>query len=103
MAKISDEQLDYIIDAWSRGFNPFVFTAIVHPDALGTLAHDLKQARALLRDSKREHMFMLDKIRGLGRAAVVGCTKQLYPDDECTCGADAWNARVDAVLSGDDK
>lgn len=44
----------------------------------------------LLRESKHSH--------------VVGCPKYDYDDifdkdDTCTCGADAWNARVDEALS----
>lgn len=54
---------------------------------------------ALLQESHREHIFALDSRRGTLRAAIKGCRAKFFPDDPCTCGADAWNARVDAILS----
>lgn len=53
----------------------------------------------LLRESKREHRFIVDARRGKrGRDAIDGCSKGLYPDDVCTCGVDAFNARVEEAL-----
>ena len=45
---------------------------------------------ALLRESKREHYCHGD--------ITLCCTKVIDSRSACTCGADEWNARVDAML-----
>lgn len=55
----------------------------------------------IVRDAKREHTFAIDASKAPGRDMIVaGCAKKFFPHEPCTCGADAWNARVDAVLDG---
>jgi hypothetical protein len=49
----------------------------------------------LLHESRREHILCEDGV----------CYKATVPEDEmeeaeCTCGADAWNAKVDKALDG---
>lgn len=56
----------------------------------------------LLREAKREHAFTLGpRLLNEQRGGVIvkGCRKGAYAMEPCTCGADAWNARVDAALS----
>lgn len=70
---------------------------------------------ALLRDSRREHLHSAD---GDVRDGVCcpQCCCESWPDDPegdfepspnsdepCNCGADAWNARIDAVLDGNSR
>ncbi len=87
MAELSTELVEYIVDAASRGFNP-------HYDKIDALARDLLEARNLLRESKREHkdtcMIVVDPDPYTKSSPLL----------ECDCGADAWNARVEAVLKG---
>lgn len=69
---------------------------------IATFAEPLMQ---VLRESKREHQHCED--------SFYCCRRCTSPDHfllegetlggdltECTCGADAWNARVDAALDG---
>lgn len=55
------------------------------------IAHFAEPLVTLLRESKREHE---------PDGEQEGCLKNTDEDEACDCGADAWNARVDAVLAG---
>jgi hypothetical protein len=44
----------------------------------------------VLHQSRREHLPAADKY----------CNKRYDERDECTCGADEWNAKIDAALAG---
>ena len=50
---------------------------------------------ALLREARREHGCAIDKQNCLRSAMIEGDDPTDYP---CTCGADAWNARIEALL-----
>jgi|ERR1017187_43314 hypothetical protein len=52
---------------------------------------------ALLRESKREHHNTLSNYGGWACGVFV-TDNRTGKADPCTCGADAWNARVDATI-----
>lgn len=73
---------------------------------IATFAEPLMKA---LRDSKQEHYHCDDSFYCCPQCDCIsrGCTPDLEPtpnnsDKPCTCGADAENARIDAVLAGNE-
>ena len=57
---------------------------------LGRCEEKCKRLRALLRESKREH--------GSGILWICAKRSDYLQDYPCTCGADEWNAKVDAEV-----
>lgn len=49
---------------------------------------EIESLRALLKESKREH----------APITSIYCRRRYIDEDPCTCGADAWNARIDEAL-----
>lgn len=50
-----------------------------------------------LRDARREHLWVEDCWYSCPKS-IEGCCNESQ-GDTCNCGADAWNARIDALLS----
>jgi hypothetical protein len=73
---------------------------ILTPTGPVTYSRDsLPKLRALLRESKREHYESeTDSMDNCPMRFSVKDCKVMCMRRECTCGADAWNARVDKAL-----
>jgi len=56
----------------------------------------IAELKALLREAKRRHYYCADPWYSCPKADG-GCANEAL-DDECDCGADEWNARIDAKL-----
>lgn len=56
----------------------------------------------LLRESRREHRHCDDSWYCCKKCSAIdhGGLEDVPADAMCNCGADAWNARVDAALAG---
>lgn len=78
------------------------------------VAHFAEPLVKLLREAKREHHHVADGDIRDGTCCPQCCC-QSWPDDPesdfeptpngdepCTCGADKWNAKIDAVLQGEE-
>lgn len=62
----------------------------------------IAQLRGLLLESKRKH-YLADWDHWYScPKAEGGCGDPQWDKDECNCGADDWNAKVDAALVGID-
>ena len=76
-----DDAAQEIFDATGGDGDFGVVASIIYTHAAPLLT--------LLAESKREH-----------DGTMEGCPKLWSNDATCDCGADAWNARVEAVLNG---
>lgn len=64
-------------------------------------ASQLEDVRALLRESKRKHYESeTDSLNNCPLTRSEHENQVMYIKHECDCGADEWNAKVDAVLAG---
>jgi hypothetical protein len=66
--------------------------------ALAAVVEEVADILRLLMDSRMVHHECEDCWYSCRLAG--GCNENDGPETECTCGADKWNARLDAVLAG---
>lgn len=69
----------------------------MHQNATG-LPASIEELRALLLESKREHYVCDGDCWFSCPKSGQNCNDD-RDSDECTCGADEWNAKVDALLN----
>jgi len=55
---------------------------------------------ALVRESRREHGYLCVKCKMTLAYGGMPVPKEKIEEGTCTCGADEWNAKVEAALDG---
>lgn len=103
-----------LADAWAQGVLAFNAALGIPPDTLAEKGEDalscVRRIVALLRESRREHYHCDDSwlccraCRSIDHCLRAGEDLGMGAGgpggDRCDCGADAWNAKVDAALKG---
>ncbi len=75
--------------------------AEVRPERIAAIiATYAEPLMTLLRETKREHGYLCIKCTMTLAHGGMPVPKEKVDEGTCTCGADEWNARVDAVISG---
>jgi hypothetical protein len=72
--------------------------SIFSADLMHEAAAEIERLRAALSGLKRPHLSCEDCWYSCPKSED-GCCNDSIPKDECTCGADAHNARIDAALA----